>query len=188
MYRPFLVGEKVYLRALEESDISEEFLNWLNDLEVTRYLETGKFPSTPASVQDYLKRFQASTTDLGFAIVDRETEQHIGNVTLNRINWIHRTADTGLMIGRKDFWGKGLAFESWSLMIEYAFNRLSLRKIIAGALVDNVASVKVLKKLGFKEEGVFRQEAFVDGKYLDGIRMGIFREEFHKFAQESKLG
>jgi methionyl-tRNA synthetase len=45
---------------------------------------------------------------------------------------VHRTGDTGLFIGRKEFWGKGLAFEAWYLVIEYAFNRLGLRKIIAG--------------------------------------------------------
>ena len=185
MHRAFLVGEQLYLRTLEESDVNEEYLGWLNDSEVTRYLETGKFPATLSSLRIYLQRFEDSNTDLIFAIVDRETEQHIGNVTLNRISWIHRTADTGLMIGRKQFWGKGCAFEAWSLVIEHAFNRLGLRKIVAGAFVDNAASVAVLKKLGFKEEGILRKEAFVDGKYLDTIRLGMFREEFYRFASES---
>jgi RimJ/RimL family protein N-acetyltransferase len=170
---------------VEESDVCEDYLNWLNDHEVTRHLETGFFPSTPTSVQNYLKRFQGSTTDLAFAIIDRPTEQHIGNVTLNRIHWVHRTADTGLMIGRKEFWGKGYAFEAWSLVIDYAFNRLGLRKIIAGARAENLASLTVLKKLGFKVEGVLRQEFVADGKYCDGIRMGMFRDEFYKSAQEA---
>ena len=107
MRQPFLVGERLYLRLLEESDIGEDYLSWLNDAEVTRYLETGKFPATPSAIRRYVERFQDSTTDLLLAIVDRETDQHVGNVTLNKINWIHRTADTGLMIGQKEFWGKG---------------------------------------------------------------------------------
>ncbi len=182
MRRPFLVGEKLYLRLLEESDIGEEYLKWLNDYEVTRYLEAGKFPSTPQALHKYLEHFQNCKTDLVFAIIDRKTDQHIGNVTLNHINWIHGTADTGLMIGRKEFWGKGYAFEAWSLLMEYAFQRLGLRKIVAGAVADNIASIVTLEKLGFKVEGTLRREFFVDGEYYDAVRLGLFRDEFHKFT------
>lgn len=87
------------------------------------------------------------------------------------------------MIGRKECWGKGYGLEAWSLLIEYAFNRLGLRKIIAGAFADHGASVKVLKKLGFKEEGRLREQALVDGEYRDGIRFGLFRDEFYKFVK-----
>ena len=183
MQQPFLVGDKLYLRSLQESDIGEEYIGWLNDCEVTRYLETGKYPSTQETVHDYLERFKHSTTDFAFAIIDRETDQHIGNVTLNHINWFHRTADTGLMIGRKEFWGKGYASEAWSLIIEYAFNRLGLWKITAGAVADNDRSVAVLKKIGFKVEGTFRQEFFVDGEYRDVIRLGLLRDGFHGQTQ-----
>ncbi len=183
MNRAFLVGERLYLRSLEESDIGEEYLGWLNDVEVTRYLETGNFPSTPHTILKYVEHFQNSTTDLLFAIIDRETEQHIGNVTLNRISWIHRTADTGLMIGRKEFWGRGYAFEAWHLLVEYAFQRLGLRKIIAGAVADNIASIVTLEKLGFKIEGTFRKEYLVDGEYQDAVRLGLLREDFYKNVQ-----
>lgn len=178
----FLKGEKLYLRPLEESDIGEEYLSWLNNYVVTRYLESGRFPVTPSELRKYLERFQNSTSDLIFAIIVQETGQHVGNVTLNRINWIHRTADTGLMIGRTEFWGKGYAFEAWSLVLDYAFNRLDLRKIIAGAVAGNLPSIHVLKKLGFKIEGTLRQEFLLDGEYRDAIRMGLFRNEFYKFA------
>lgn len=180
MRRPFLIGQKLYLRLLEESDINEDYINWLNDAEVTQYTETGKYPSTPESIRVFIERFQGGTSDIIFAIVDKETDQHIGNVTLNRINWIHRTADTGLIIGRKDFWGKGYAFEAWSLVTEYAFQRLGLRKITAGAIIDNVTSIAVLKKLGFKIEGTYRQEFFVNGEYRDALRFGLLKKEFYK--------
>lgn len=186
MRRPFLIGERLYLRLLEESDVGEEYLGWLNDYEVTRYLEAGKFPSTPEDVRKYVEHYRNSKTDLIFAILDRETNQHIGNVSLNRINFIHRTADTGLLIGQKDFWGKGYAFEAWSLLIEYAFQRLGLRKIVAGAVADNIASIVTLEKLGFKVEGTLRREFFVDGEYYDSVRLGLFRDEFHKFTLTSQ--
>ena len=182
MERPFLTGQRLYLRALEASDIGEEYVGWLNDPEVTRFLGTGKFPTTPESLRRYLERFQDPATNLIFAIVDRQTERHIGNVTLNHINWITKTADTGLIIGRKEFWGKGYAFEAWTLLLEYAFERLGLRKIIAVAVDRHAGSLTVLKKLGFRVEGVLRGEWFVDGEYRDAVRLGLFREEFYRFA------
>ena len=181
MHQPFLKGQNLYLRLLEESDVGGEYISWLNDNEVTKYLESGKFPSTARELRSYLERFHRTKTDLIFAIVDKKTDLHIGNVTLNRISWINRTSDTGLMIGRKDFWGKGYAFEAWSLTIEYAFQRLGLRKITAGAIVDNAPSVAILEKLGFKIEGTLRQSVLVDGKYKNAHIMGLFRDEFHKY-------
>ena len=55
---------------------------------------------------------------------------------------------------------------------------LGLRKIIAGAIIDNAACIAVLKKLGFRIEGTFRQEFLVEGEYRDGLRLGLLKEEF----------
>lgn len=178
MHRAFLTGPRLYLRRLEDADVNEDYVAWLNDPDVTRYLETGKSPASVESIHQFLQRFDGSTRDFIFAIVERKTDRHIGNVTLNRINWIHRTADTGLMIGCKDAWGKGYASEVWGLVAAYAFDRLGLRKLIAGVVDGNVASQKSLEKLGFKVEGRFRQEYWVEGTCRDYIRLGLLREEF----------
>ena len=181
---PFLIGSRIYLRPLIMEDVDEEYVGWLNDSQVTRYLETGKFPSTLKTVRQYVERFQDSTTNFAFAITLSKGGEHIGNVTLNNLNWIHRIADTGLMIGRKGLWNRGYAFEAWSLVLKYAFQRLGLRKIIAYAIWENIASITVLRKLGFKVEGLHRKELFIEGKYRDGVRFGLFREEFYKYAGE----
>lgn len=177
----FLSSDRIGLRPLTKSDISQDYLSWLNDFEVTRYLEVGRFPQTAADVEKFLVRFQTSLNDLVFAIIDRETDLHIGNVTLNNVNMVHRSGDTGLMIGRKEFWGKGLAIEAWGLLIEYAFDRLGLRKIIAGVIDGNVASLKTLQKLGFQIEGTLRQEVLVSGEHQDVFRLGLFKDEYIDF-------
>lgn len=175
---PFLVGARVYLRPLVEADIDGDYLQWLNDHEVTRFLETGKYPVTREALRQYVERFRGSTTDVGLAIVERASDAHIGTVTLNRINWIHRRADTGILIGRKECWGKGFGFEAWALLIDYAFRRLGLRRLQAGALDGNAGSIAVLKKLGFKQEGTLRRQDLVDGTYCDAFLFGLLCEEF----------
>ena len=172
--------ERCDLRPLEESDIGPAYVSWLNDPEVTRFLVgSGKGQATEASVRAYFERFrQSSTTDFLFAIIDRATGSHIGNVTLNHVHPVHRTADTGIMIGNKAFWKKGYAYEAWRAVLEFAFGALELHKIIATSVAENGASIGTLKKLGFKEEGLFRQEQFVLGRWHDVVRLGLLREEF----------
>ena len=187
MKRPFLIGERLYLRPLEESDLNEEYLTWLNDYRVSRFLEAGRFPVTLARTKEYLQRFDNSSTDLILALVDKQSDLHVGNVTLNRIDWINRTADTGLIIGRTEFRGKGYAFEAWALLLDYAFRRLGLHKVTAGSIADNVASVEVLKRLGFELEGTFRSEILVDGAYRDVVRFGLLQEEFEGRASRERV-
>jgi len=165
------------------SDISEDYLSWLNNHEVTRFLEVGRFPSATSDIQRFIEKFQQSSNDFALAIIDSKTNLHIGNVTLNNINWVHGIGDTGLMIGRKEYWGRGLAGEVWSLLIDYAFNRLGLRKVIAGVIDGNTASLRTLQKLGFQIEGTLRREVLVDGEHRDVYRLGLFKDEFCKFSQ-----
>jgi RimJ/RimL family protein N-acetyltransferase len=174
----FLVGERLYLRPLSEADVGEEYVGWLNDPEVTRFLETGRWPADAESVRAWVRRFVGSRTDLAFSIIDRSSEVHVGNVTLNHIHPIHRTADTGLMLGRKNFWGKGYAREAWSLVIDHGFRRLNLHKIGAGVVAGNDASLAVLRSLGFQVEGTLRQQHWVDGQYRDAVRLGLLDGEF----------
>lgn len=178
MGQPNLIGEKVSLRPLVAEDINGPYLDWLNDPEVTYYLEVGRAKSTRETSSRYLEHFKNSQSDFIYAICDKETGKHIGTVTLNHIHPIHKTADSGIMIGDKDYWGKGFAYEAWGLLLNYAFTELKLNKIIAGAAKENVASLRLQEKLGFKIEGELRQEFFCDGKYLDAVRTGLLATEF----------
>lgn len=82
-----------------------------------------------------------------------------------------------------EFWRKGYAFEAWSLLLEYAFEALGLRKIIAGAVVDNVPSMAVLEKLGFQVEGTLRQEFVMNGECRDAVGFGLLKHEFYKYLR-----
>lgn len=180
MKTPFLVGPRLYLRPLEESDVTEDYVAWLNQEDITRFLETGKFPTTPERVREFVRHFTGSTTDIGLAVILKEGDQHVGNVTLSRINWIHRNAETGLMLGRKDSWGQGYGGEALSLLLDYAFERLGLRKIIGHAVADNQTSIAMVQRLGFRIEGTLREHYFVAGTFHDGVILGLFQHEFQK--------
>lgn len=75
------------------------------------------------------------------------------------------------------YWNRGLGFESYKKMIPFLFNEYNLNKISLEVLVTNHRAISLYKKLGFKEEGIKREEIFKDGQYVDSIIMSILKKE-----------
>ena len=183
---PFILGEKVYLRPLEKKDLNERYLSWLNDPEVTRYLETGIFPSTMDQLEKYYQQVSGSSSQVILAIIDKDSDEHIGNVKLGPINWVHRKAAFGIMIGEKKFWAKGFGTEATRLIIEYGFFRLNLHRIYLGVFAEHKGAIRSYEKVGFKIEGCMREDLFQDGQYKDHLWMGLLRSEYVKTRGEKK--
>ncbi|HUA13870.1 MAG TPA: GNAT family protein [Verrucomicrobiae bacterium] len=182
----FLEGSLVRLRPLEHSDLTERYLGWLNDPEVTRYTEAGTFPSTREDLENFYRSVTGSKNDVMLAIVDRASGRHIGNVKLGPIHWIHRTATLGILIGEKEFWGKGVGLEATRLMVEYGFERLNLHRIDLGVFAEHEAAVRCYEKAGFKIEGRMREDLFQDGRHRDRLWMGLLRSEYKPLKGEAK--
>ena len=174
----FITGSKVYLRAFSPEDLTERYLGWLNDPEVTKYMESGIFPSTMHDLESFYERIAASRSDVLMAIIDKASTEHIGNIKLGPIQWVHRSAIFGIMIGDKKFWGRGAGMEATRLMVEYGFDRLNLNRIDLGVFAEHDAGVRCYQKLGFKVEGRLRQDLFQDGEYKDRLWMGLLRSEY----------
>lgn len=185
MRQPFLVGTKLYLRALMPSDLDGPYLEWLNDQETTRFLDTGRVPTSRTSLEG---TFQAKQADsLWLAIVDRKTDQHIGNIKLGPIQWVHRCGSLGILIGDRGFRGRGYAREAMELVLQHAFTQLGLNKVTAGAYADHVACLELFKRLGFSIEGRQRRHLYREGAYHDKILMGVLREGFLKRPPQSRV-
>ena len=176
----FIDGEKVALRPLCEKDINDTYLSWLNDGEVTKYLETGTFPVTADELQKFYAAISKSKTDVLFAIIDKSTKAHIGNIKLGGINWVHRFADLGIMIGNKISWHKGFGQEACRLLLKYAFENLNLNKVTLGVYGNHAPAVRAYEKVGFKIEGRITNFLNFEGQYVDKIIMGISKQEFKK--------
>lgn len=179
MHHPFIIGEKVYLRGMDEADVEGPYLEWVNDEEVTNFLSTlGHFPTSRESLLNYVQRISRSDRDVLFAIHDIETDEFIGTSHFGPIDWLHRTGAFGIMIGNKKFWGKGYGTEIFFHMTDYGFRRLNLRKISVGAVAEQVAAINYMKRLGYIQEATFREEVFHNGKYVDALKFGLLDREF----------
>jgi len=169
---PFLSGEDIYLRKLTAKDIGEKYVAWMNDKEVTRYLESGFFPTSADQLHDYVER-QSTNEDVVFlSIVEADTDEHVGNVKLGPIDWVHRQAEIGLVIGEKQAWGNGYGTTAVQLLTSYASDRLNLHKLVAHCYEPNVGSKRVFEKAGYEVEATLTDHAFCDGQYVDVLVLG----------------
>lgn len=178
MYHPFIIGDKLYLRGLERADLEGDYFDWLNDREVTRFLDTGIFPNSVEKMEEYYRSVVLNPNNVMLAIIDKESDKHIGNIKLGPIDWIARTALLGIMIGNKEFWGKGSGTEAIRLVLDYAFRRLNLYKVTAVIVAIHQASLKAFTKAGFVIDGQVKSQFFLDGKYYDRLYMGVTRDDF----------
>lgn len=180
MKTPFIIGAKIYLRPLEREDLNERYLGWLNDPEVNRYLESGIFPYTRDELEKFYQHVTGSRNQVILAIMDKEADQHIGNVKLGPINWVHRKATFGILVGDKQFWGSGVGEDATCLIVEYSFSRLNLRRIELGVYAEHEAAVRSYEKVGFQVEGRFRESLFHEDQYKDVLWMGLLRSEYSR--------
>jgi len=178
--KPFLQGQKVYLRALESRDLEGPYLEWLHDPTVTRFMQAGLFPTPPDSLHHYVQNTAQASDAVMLAIVEKRTEDHIGNIKLSPIQWVHRRGEMGIMIGDKKYWGRGYGLNAVSLVLEYAFTRLNLNKITLGVEEGNKPAMKLYQRLGFKIEGLQRKQWFREGRYRDNVLMGLLRSEYKR--------
>lgn len=176
----FLEGKRIFMREVRLSDVNETYYRWMNDPEITQFLESRFVPNSMERLQEYVRNFTGNKDNILLAIVLKENHRHIGNIKLGPINWVNRFGDVGIAIGEKDCWGKGYGIEAISLVSKYAFNTLNLHKLAAGCFKSNKGSVKMFQKSGFETEGIQRQHAFRNGKYEDVIYLGLINPKDHR--------
>jgi len=170
-----LKGSSIILEQMRVQHVSEEYLSWLNDYETVKYTESRHVVHTLESLKSFVKNVN-NESNYCFAIIDIQSDKHIGNIKIGNIHPIYKYADVGLIIGDKNFWGKGIATEAIKLCVEFAFNRLKLHRLYAGMYDVNVGSIKAFEKAGFVMEGCEKEKYLFEGKRIDSYMYGIVNE------------
>jgi len=175
-----LRGERVLLRPVKRSDISY-FLKWFNDPEILQYVGL-YLPMTEMSEEKFIEDLGTtrarSDVVLVIEAIEGDSTKPIGSCGLHNISPKDHNALFGIVIGEKDYWSKGYGTEAARLLIDYGFQQLNLHRISSGALAFNDRSIKLHKKLGFREEGRLRQAMFKNGQYHDHVQFGLLRTEW----------
>ena len=171
-----LKGTIISLKPISLLEANESYLSWLHDPQVMQGIATSGY--TLDNLKQYVSARVNNPAVAFFAIWSNPTQEHIGNIKLEIQDEKARVADLGLLIGNKNFWGKGVGKEACKLAIRYGFEQMHLRKIYLAVYENNPGAKKLYEKLGFKLEGTLRKHVQVENHFYDKHLMGLFKNEF----------
>jgi [ribosomal protein S5]-alanine N-acetyltransferase len=163
---PELTTARLRLRAVHPAHDAAGMLRLLGDPEVTRHSNAPVCTTVAearAALEQFPRRFAAKEM-IRWAIQPLGHDEAIGTVGLVRVSHEHCRGELGYDLARR-WWGQGLAPEAAAAVVAYGFAVMGLHRIEAGALPGNHASVRVLEKLGFREEGTLRDYLRLKGGF-----------------------
>lgn len=173
-YFPKIVGDHLYLSPMNVED-APIYVKWLNDKTVSENLGLDTKVTTLEGEKEWLKRCQ---NQYNFAIVLKENDKLIGNVSFGDVDLIHRNAMLQIFIGDEQNRGQGYGKEAIKLLLEYGFNNLNLNNIMLNVYSFNKRAIKLYESLGFKKFGTRHKSHYFKGQFYDEIQMEILKDEY----------
>lgn len=165
------------LRRPEVTDL-EALYTFKNDPEIAGYLDGFSTGYSMPDLQDWLEYHRKRTDEVLWVIASQRTNECLGHVGLYRIDHRIRSAEFGILIGKREDWGKGYGKTCTRFAVQYGFNELNLNRIYLHVLKSNVRAIRLYESVGFSEEGVARQAQFKNGQFEDILLMGLLKGEF----------
>lgn len=165
-----LVGAEVGIRAFDRQLDLPLLEQWVREANGRYFLLSSTSP-TRHSVHDLV---DSEYTVLGTVILNDGTP--IGSMAFLDFDRSQHRAELRKLIGVPSMRGRGFAKEASRLWIDHGLSTLGLRKIYLNTTHTNLRNVRLNEELGFKVEGILRNELCVDGEYQDVLRMGLWRE------------
>ena len=178
-------GGRIYLRELKEDDASQGYCNWLNDPIINKFLETKK--ATIEELKQYIKEKKENPNCLFFGFFLKDTDKHIGNIKLEPINFENKEATLGILIGDKNYWGRGVCTEAVKLLAEHAFKNLNLEKINLGVNSENKAAIKCYLKAGFRINKIEQRAIKYNNRFYDKVIMNIEKQAMKRENMAVKI-
>jgi len=180
-----LTTKRLILRELTMED-KESFIKNINNLKVSRYMALVPYPYTPKDFKWWfnerkVKRKKKPRTEYDFNIQLKKETGIIGAIGFDSINRFNGTATIGYWLG-EDYWRQGIMSEALEKVLDFAFNKVKLRRINISASPKNKASNALIRKIGFKHEGMTRKRLRVKstGKIHDSNIYGMLKSEWKK--------
>jgi len=174
-----IYGRRVRLRGVERADLFK-FYEWINDPEVNAGLAV-YLPMSMADEEHWFeevgKREQAEKP-MAVEVKKDDGWELIGNCGVFNIEWPHRAAELGIMIGDKSTWDQGYGTETMQLLLRHGFETLNLNRIYLRVYSNNPRAVRSYEKSGFVMEGTLRQGVYKHGGYADVHIMSVLRSEW----------
>ncbi len=178
---PILETDRLILREWEERDASDLFAFYSKE-HVLRYTPIRPHLSeadSRATIVRFRNRYREQNSGIVWAIEQKESGKVIGETAVNKWYINDRRAEIGYSFS-PDVWGQGIASEAVARIIHYLFDEFSqcvMNRLEAVTDPENTASIKLLQKVGFLQEGLLREREFEKGKFIDSVMFGLLRSD-----------
>lgn len=170
---------RIYLRALEIDDYKTTF-EWRKDIDIQYGFSDKRVFVSSENEKKWIETVINDFSRVSLGICLKENDKLIGLTFLNEIDMHNRTGHCPSLIGDKDSWGKGYATEARMLILYHAFIDRGLNRVWARIVTDNIGSIKMCEKCGYKKEGEFRQSRYKNGRMVDEFYYAVLRDDFIK--------
>jgi len=172
-----LKTDDLQLRPSNPTD-AEGMLAMLSDQESMRYWSDQPISDLDAAIEvlDQDLESDAQGNSMCWAITFNGQDKMIGKCILFQFSRENR-AEIGYILNRK-YWRQGLTYQALGAVIDFAFNTLKLHRIEADVDTENLASIGLLEKLGFKREGLFRERWRVYDEWQDSLMLGLLKQDW----------
>lgn len=176
---PRIKGNKINLCSLRtDEEAILKYTKWMNDESINQYVSRSGGVATLVNEKDWANSVASSDTNLTFNIVEKESDNLIGNCDI-RVVPNSRNAILGICIGESEGRNKGYGTEAISLMLNFCFNELNMHRVKLTVLADNTRAVKCYEKCGFVTCGHEHEVAYINGEYKDVLSMEILKKKFN---------
>ena len=175
---PTLEGERVALRWLTAAD-ADDIYEIYSDPEAMRFWSTTAMTarSQARTLLREIREEHAAGNLHEWGLACPKGGRIIGTCTLFHFDRSNRRAEIGFALGR-NWWGRGLMGEALTVLLDFAFEELGLRRIEADTDPGNSASIRLLESLGFRREGLLRERWNVGGELQDTVFLGLLAREY----------
>jgi len=167
-----LTSERLMINSFADSDISAQYIGWLNDPELMKFSEQRHKFHSQASCLQYLQSFK-NTANHFLAIKSSSSGELLGTMTVY-IDTHNATADMGILVG-KAYSNTGIGTEAWALVQNELLTSSSIRKITAGTLKINIGMLSIMQKNKMVSDGVRKSQHLVKGEPTDIIYKAKFK-------------
>jgi ribosomal-protein-alanine N-acetyltransferase len=174
---PLLETDRLILREVTEDD-APTLYEYYRDPELTKFIgfQTHNNIEQTRDFIVWMASIYQQKDSIRWGVQSRELNQLIGTAGLHFWKREIRCAEVGYHFGRP-FWGMGFATEVLRGLIDFGFQSMNLNRIEGRHNAGNDASGRVMEKVGFQKEGVWRQREIKDDKLVDVIQFSLLRDE-----------
>lgn len=165
--------DQIALFLLTPDIVGENYVRWLKDADVNRYLESRFDSHDISSTRAYVTAHLTANDALLLGIRWLQADRHVGNIRLSQISAQHSTGEVGVMLGDREAWGRGLATRAILLLNGIARRQIGLRRLTAGCYGSNSRSINAFQRAGYRMEAVRPGQFLLEGSPEDHVMMGI---------------